>query len=846
MANPELTEEQKRQQFEAACKAKPLKDQLPSLRSIEGFPIGTDEDILTLSDPPYYTACPNPYINDFIEAFGKPYDPATDDYERTPFVSDISEGKGDPIYNAHSYHTKVPYKAIIPFIEHYTKEGDIVLDGFCGTGMTGVATGILNRKAIISDLSPIATFIASNYNKSTISTEFKKKAFEILEKFDTECKWMYETIHSDGRTKGSINYTVWSDLFICPFCKNDYVFLNVAMESNGKMKKDFNCPHCKANISKNQCERATEKYYDDIIGETVIRTKQVPVIINYSIGKQKYEKKVDSSDIELINRIEKNAIPYWFPKKQMMNKGVQWGDSWRAGYHLGISYIHHFYTKRNLWALATLWKLVHETESSQSQLLFTFEQAITGMSKLARYVPTHYSQVNQFLSGTMYIGSQIVEVSPRYILDNKIKNVVKAFELCSSSKKVIVSTASSVNLQIKPNSIDYIFVDPPFGDNLMYSELNFILEGWHGVLTNVQTEAIINNSQNKDLLEYKNLMLNCFKEMHRILKPNRWITIEFHNSRASIWNAIQDALTKSGFIIAQVSILDKQQGSFKQITCPGAVENDLIINAYKPRQSFEERFLKRAGLDLEKDFIGEHLSHLPKEPNIERTEQMLFSKMLANYIQHGYEIRLNARHFYSLLRDHFKLIDGYWFLDNEVVKYEEWKKANGLQAIEAIAKGQQTLFVTDERSFLIWLYNYLVIPKSYSEIFTASRNILSSSSKIEDQIPEPKLLLDTNFIFQDGKYRRPTTESEREGIESRRERELQKAFEKILEQSHTGTKKIKDVRKEAVAYGFTKAYQEKRFADIVAVAKKIDKEILENNSEINDFVEIAELKVGTF
>jgi hypothetical protein len=295
-----------------------------------------------------------------------------------------------------------------------------------------------------------------------------------------------------------------------------------------------------------------------------------------------------------------------------------------------------------------------------------------------------------------------------------------------------------------------------------------------------------------------------------------------------------------------VSILDKQQGSFKQITCPGAVENDLIINAYKPRQSFEERFLKRAGLDLEKDFIGEHLSHLPKEPNIERTEQMLFSKMLANYIQHGYEIRLNARHFYSLLRDHFKLIDGYWFLDNEVVKYEEWKKANGLQAIEAIAKGQQTLFVTDERSFLIWLYNYLVIPKSYSEIFTASRNILSSSSKIEDQIPEPKLLLDTNFIFQDGKYRRPTTESEREGIESRRERELQKAFEKILEQSHTGTKKIKDVRKEAVAYGFTKAYQEKRFADIVAVAKKIDKEILENNSEINDFVEIAELKVGTF
>ncbi len=133
MEGPELTDEQKRQQFEAACKAKPLKNLLPSLRTIEGFPIGKDEDILALSDPPYYTACPNPYINEFIEAFGKPYDPKTDDYERTPFVGDVSEGKNDPVYNAHSYHTKVPYKAIIPFIEHYTQKGDLIFDGFCGT-----------------------------------------------------------------------------------------------------------------------------------------------------------------------------------------------------------------------------------------------------------------------------------------------------------------------------------------------------------------------------------------------------------------------------------------------------------------------------------------------------------------------------------------------------------------------------------------------------------------------------------------------------------------------------------------------------------------------------------------
>ena len=114
-----------------------LKD--PAFRKIEGFPIGEDEDILALSDPPYYTACPNPFLEDFIEHYGTPYDPDVIIISSEPFAADVSEGKNDPIYNAHSYHTKVPHKAIMRYILHYTEPGEVVFDGFCGTGMTGVA-----------------------------------------------------------------------------------------------------------------------------------------------------------------------------------------------------------------------------------------------------------------------------------------------------------------------------------------------------------------------------------------------------------------------------------------------------------------------------------------------------------------------------------------------------------------------------------------------------------------------------------------------------------------------------------------------------------------------------------
>jgi hypothetical protein len=194
-----------------------MQDNLDDLRHIEGFPIGEDADIHALSDPPHYTAYPNPHIADFIARHGKPYDEATDAYHREPYVGDVSEGKNDPIYNAHSYHTKVPYKAIMPFIAHYTEPGDIVFDGFCGTGMTGVAAQMLGRKAVLCDLSPAATFIAYNYNTPVDVPAFEREAKRILQEVERECGWMYETWHphcdDPNRVKGRINYTVWSDVF---------------------------------------------------------------------------------------------------------------------------------------------------------------------------------------------------------------------------------------------------------------------------------------------------------------------------------------------------------------------------------------------------------------------------------------------------------------------------------------------------------------------------------------------------------------------------------------------------------------------------------------------------------
>jgi hypothetical protein len=131
-----------------------LAEKLKILRSArqEGFTVGTDEAILAMSDPPYYTACPNPFFEEFISHYSTKYAPGLNTRHVEPFTADVSEGKNDPIYNAHSYHTKVPHKAIMRFLLHYTQPGEIVLDSFCGTGMMGVAAQLCGDRRVVESM----------------------------------------------------------------------------------------------------------------------------------------------------------------------------------------------------------------------------------------------------------------------------------------------------------------------------------------------------------------------------------------------------------------------------------------------------------------------------------------------------------------------------------------------------------------------------------------------------------------------------------------------------------------------------------------------------------------------
>jgi len=661
-------DEERRKHYLGLLREK-LKD--PEFRKIEGFPLGSDEDILALSDPPYYTACPNPFIADFIKHYGKPYEPSKP-YSREPFAADVSEGKTGALYNAHSYHTKVPPKAIENYIRHFTKPGDIVLDGFSGTGMTGVAVHSANegRACLLVDLSPAASFISAVYNSSTNSAEFESYAEGVLQRIENQTSPLYETRQPKTNKLGVIDSVIWSTVMICPSCSKQVPFWSLQEKDD-----QLECPQCKATSSRNSYEYSVESFADPINKQLRKRNKKVPVQITYKIEKKRHIKEPDERDIALLTDVVGFTDAPWFPTEPILGIGSGWGDTYRAGYHRGYEYTYDFYFPRTI---AVLSRLRSEIMEAPHYLRIHLLGLLTSVSFAATHLYKYRTTGGgQPAGNNLYIPALIKEQNVISALRRKLKDLVSAErEKKAWRQSALVSTASATDLCGMPDaSVDYVFIDPPFGANIMYSESSFLWEAWLKVKTNQKSEAIVNKTQHKGLPEYQALMSSCFQEFLRVLKPGRWMTIEFHNSQNAVWTSIQEALGHAGFVIADVRTLDKKQGTFKQVTTAGAVKQDLIISAYRPNGGIEDRFKLEAGTENGVwDFVRTHLKQLPLfvskdgqcEVIAERQNYLLFDRMVAFHVQRGVTVPLSAAEFYAGLDQRFSERDGMYFLPEQV------------------------------------------------------------------------------------------------------------------------------------------------------------------------------------
>lgn len=617
----------------------------------------------------YYSSGPNPNLARFVEEHATPYDPSTDDYDVPPFDQPIKTTKATAIYNMHTYWSKKPHDAIREYIKHYTQPGDLVLDPFCGSGGTALAALMEGRKAIAIDLSPAATFITKNYC-TPVDVDELQRAFDELEAaVKPEMDWLYETRcdRCDGRAM--TNYVVWSYIFECPRCLNrmplfDCPEAKVPKKSGKGTKKVTVCPYCQKNGHLEEISTRSTKRFDP-----------VPVLANYECldgctpkrgervhndtdpKRREYFKNYDLGKIE---EIERKEIPYWVPPHRMMNvesNTEPWGDEWRPGRN--FRKVTELFTKRNLWALASINNnITKHKDDLRYPLVFALTGLLLGLSKMNQYRPNVSFPLNT-MSGTYYMPQISTEAYVWKHYKNKVNRLIKGYltildNVYTEKFDLLISTQSCTNLhEIKSNSLDYVFTDPPYGGNYQYGELNFIWESWLNLNTNWHDqEVIVNNTRNKSEHDWAILLQEAMKEAFRVLKPGHWLSLCYHDTSEGTWQLVQDIMAEIGFIsedIEKALFIDTGGFTYNQTQAQKVTKRDLVINFRKPRQGETHADIVLTDKEDEKSFaekailiISETLERIPAS-----STDTIYDELVSRMVRKG---EFERHNFDDLLR----------------------------------------------------------------------------------------------------------------------------------------------------------------------------------------------------
>lgn len=589
--------------------------------------------------------------------------------ENTPAVTNITKlyttplpsTRTGPLYNAFSYPTKISPEAIAVYIATHTKPGATVLDAFAGSGTTGIATLLCDkptpemermaealgvtpnwgpRTAHLLEIGTLGSFVSETLCHPPAPDEFLAAVDDFCTQAEARIGWIYETKDDSGRT-GIIRHVIWSDVLVCPHCKTEVSRWNATVSTNPLvMASSFRCNACGEQIAIEACERATETVVD-AFGRKHRMKKRVLARVHGRTGKSKWQRPPIDEDLDLLAKIAKMKLPMSAPLAD-----IQWGELHRAGYHLGIEKLHHFYTKRNFIVMATLMDLVSEfpVELQASLRLLALSYNASHSTLMTRVV-LKKGQSDFVLtgsqSGVLYISGLPVEKNILEGVRRKSKAFVDSFRMLHGSRsKVMVHNRSSESMPLEEGSVDYIFTDPPFGDYIPYAELNQINELWLGRTTDRAREVIVSPSQSKGVAEYGSMMGDVFQEMARVLKADGMATVVFHSAHSNVWRALVQAYATAGFAVEATNVLDKIQASFKQIVSTVSVKGDPLLLLSK-------RVAERSSVISNLSIAAEVIRSAPNGAKLD--PQRLYSQFVGRCLELGMSVDMGAKTFYELV-----------------------------------------------------------------------------------------------------------------------------------------------------------------------------------------------------
>ena len=447
------------------------------------------------------------------------------------------------LYGMHKYWSKKPYNIIQDFILRYTSKGEIVIDPFCGSGISITESIFTGRKAIGIDINPSAIFITrgmiNRIPVKLILEEFRKLESEIKEKINS----LYIVKRGSERFIGT--HFLW---------KND---------------------------------KLTEIWYNDKMAKAKII--EVPT----------------EDDLKLASSFTYEKIPYYYPKDNFFhnsrinaNRENHIYDLFTQRNLMALSHLMDRIEKIENNDVREFFKFCFTASVGQaSRMVFVVkrrgkfsgrdrknERKEVGSWVIGYWVPKENFEINVWnCFGNRY--RKILKAKKEFENANYTINEANNFEELLDFKNLFLinEPAQKALKMIPDNSVDYVITDPPHGNRQPYLELSMMWNRWLKKEVNYEDEIVISesNDRKKDIHNYYKLLNEVFAEIERILKPNHYFSLMFNSLDDETWINLIKYTNQLNFELEKVETLEYSANSVVQNTRRAGLKTDFILTFKK-------------------------------------------------------------------------------------------------------------------------------------------------------------------------------------------------------------------------------------------------------------------------
>jgi adenine-specific DNA methylase len=340
-------------------------------------------------------------------------------------------------------------------------------------------------------------------------------------------------------------------------------------------------------------------------------------------------REVTQMDLDGVVKAEemlKKRFPEWEAKGLVPTENIPEGNKTREPRNVGIMKWYQMFNPRQLLVhLTTLETIISSTkiqelddekrEAIRTYLQISFDKCVDYNALLntwesTRVIVKHVFQRHDYAFtwsyGEIDGAGNLFRFGYSQISD-AYAGICKLINGSKSNIQILNGDASSLT-SITDGSVDLIATDPPYYDNVMYSECSDFFYVWmkrglgdifpelfSSELTDKDLEAVANVSRFKGsstsasklaARDYEAKMLAAFREMHRVLKDDGVLNIMFTHKKVEAWDTLSHALLEAGFIItASWPIHTESEHSLHQAKKNAAASTILLVCRKRPAEA---------------------------------------------------------------------------------------------------------------------------------------------------------------------------------------------------------------------------------------------------------------------